>query len=107
MNNKDAFSVLGLFESPQLLMRAIPSVKAKVKGRLEAYTPYPIHGMDEALGKEEVPDVLCKNMWNSPRISNNFYRLFNTINIHPTIGLGEISPAHGGDYPSSKGCQKI
>jgi cytochrome c5 len=55
MSNKDAFSVLGLFDSAQRLMRAIPDVKAKVAGRLEAYTPYPIHGMDEALGLKKSP----------------------------------------------------
>jgi mono/diheme cytochrome c family protein len=49
------FSVLGLFDSARLLMAAIPEVKARVRGRLEAYTPYPIHGMDEALGLRKSP----------------------------------------------------
>ncbi len=40
MSNR-AFSVLGLFDSAQTLMEAIPAVKARVTGRLEAYTPYP------------------------------------------------------------------
>jgi mono/diheme cytochrome c family protein len=55
MRNKDAFSVLGLFDSAEFLMNAIPEVKAKVTGRLEAYTPYPVHGMDEALGFRKSP----------------------------------------------------
>jgi len=49
------FSVLGLFDSAQQLMDAIPPVKARVPGRLEAYTPYPIHGIDEALGLRKSP----------------------------------------------------
>jgi cytochrome c553 len=48
------FSVLGLFDSAQTLMDAIPVVKAKA-ARLEAYTPYPIHGMREALGLRKSP----------------------------------------------------
>jgi mono/diheme cytochrome c family protein len=55
MNAKKAFSVLGIFDSASLLMKAIPEVKDKVSARLEAYTPYPIHGMDKALGLKKSP----------------------------------------------------
>ncbi len=54
MSNR-TFSVLGLFDSSQQLMDAVPVVKAKVSGRLEAYTPYPIHGIEEALGLRKSP----------------------------------------------------
>ena len=50
-----AFAVLGLFDSSDALMIAIPQVKARKLGRLEAYTPYPIHGMDEALDLRRSP----------------------------------------------------
>jgi mono/diheme cytochrome c family protein len=36
-------------------MNAIPVVKAKAAARLEAYTPYPVHGMREALGLRKSP----------------------------------------------------
>jgi len=36
-------------------MDAIPSVKSKVAGRLEAYSPYPIHGIDKALDQRKSP----------------------------------------------------
>lgn len=49
------FAVLGLFDHPDALMQAIPQVKAKNLGRIETYTPYPIHGMDEALGLRRSP----------------------------------------------------
>jgi len=49
------FSVLGLFDSAQELMDAIRAVKGRVAGRLDAYTPYPIHGMEEALGLRKSP----------------------------------------------------
>ncbi len=50
-----AFAVLGLFDSATALMKAIPKVKALKLGRLETYTPYPIHGMDEALELRRSP----------------------------------------------------
>jgi mono/diheme cytochrome c family protein len=56
-----AFSVVGLFRTPAELLAAIPKVKAAAAaggaghGRLEAYTPYPIHGLDRALGLRRSP----------------------------------------------------
>ena len=50
-----AFAVLGLFDTADALMQAIPKVKAQKLGRLETYTPYPIHGMDEALELRQSP----------------------------------------------------
>jgi mono/diheme cytochrome c family protein len=55
MNSGRAFSVLGLFDSAQQLMQAIPNVRSKVAGRLEAYTPFPIHGIDKAIGLKKSP----------------------------------------------------
>lgn len=52
---REVFTVLGLFETPDELMAAIPKVKAKGLGKLEAYTPYPLHGLDEALGLRRSP----------------------------------------------------
>lgn len=49
------FSVLGLFGSADELMKAIPKVKVKNLGTLEAYTPFPIHGIDDALGLRRSP----------------------------------------------------
>ncbi len=49
------FSILGIFDSPGDLMAAIPAVKGKVPGHLDAYTPYPIHGMEEALELRKSP----------------------------------------------------
>ena len=53
--SESAFAVLGLFDSADALMKAIPAVRARSLGRLEAYTPYPIHGMDDALGLRRSP----------------------------------------------------
>jgi cytochrome c553 len=36
-------------------MKAIPEVRAKVTAHLEAYTPYPVHGIDKALGLRKSP----------------------------------------------------
>ncbi|MDP1832859.1 MAG: DUF3341 domain-containing protein [Geothrix sp.] len=50
-----SFAVLGLFDTPNALMKAIPQVRVANLGTVEAYTPYPIHGMDEALGLRRSP----------------------------------------------------
>ncbi len=49
------FAVLGLFDSADALLKAIPLVKARQLGRLETYTPYPVHGIDEALELRRSP----------------------------------------------------
>ncbi len=51
----ETFAVLGLFPSADALMEAIPKLRGKTPGRLEAYTPYPVHGLDEALGLRRSP----------------------------------------------------
>jgi mono/diheme cytochrome c family protein len=51
----EVFGVLGLFESADALMAAIPPLRAGNLGRLEAYTPYPVHGLDQALGQRRSP----------------------------------------------------
>jgi mono/diheme cytochrome c family protein len=50
-----AFAVVGLFDSAQELIEAIPRVRARQVGRVEAYTPYPVHGIDAALGLRRSP----------------------------------------------------
>ena len=47
--------VLGLYENADALMKGIHAVRPKKLGRLEAYSPYPIHGIDDALGLRRSP----------------------------------------------------
>jgi mono/diheme cytochrome c family protein len=53
--SETSYSVLGIFETPDALMKAIPKVRASKLGAVEAYTPYAIHGIDEALGLRRSP----------------------------------------------------
>ena len=55
MSSGKSFAVIGLFDDPDALMAAIPQVRKQQLGNLEAYTPYPIHGIDEALGLRRSP----------------------------------------------------
>lgn len=43
-------SVLALFGDPKTLMEAVHAVREKGYRGLDAYTPYPVHGLSEALG---------------------------------------------------------
>jgi len=53
--SETSYSVLGVFETPNALMKAIPQVRAAKLGTVEAYTPYAIHGIEEALGLRRSP----------------------------------------------------
>jgi cytochrome c5 len=55
MNNRTAFSVVGIFDSAQALMNAIPQIRGKSSGHVEAYTPYPVEGIDKLLGLRKSP----------------------------------------------------
>jgi mono/diheme cytochrome c family protein len=44
------FAVVGLFTEPQAIVDAANTIRPKKLGRLEAYTPYPVHGLDHAIG---------------------------------------------------------
>ena len=45
-----AFAVLGLFSAPEAILDAARKLRPRRLGRLEAYTPYPVHGLDAAIG---------------------------------------------------------
>lgn len=44
--------VLGVFDDEEVLLHAIPNVRAAGTKIYECYTPFPIHGIDDALGIE-------------------------------------------------------
>lgn len=44
------YGVVAEFEAPEKLLEAARSLRERGYRRLEAYTPFPIHGLDEALG---------------------------------------------------------
>jgi hypothetical protein len=49
------YGVIADFDSPEDLLRAIRTVRRAGYSKLEAYTPFPIHGIDEALGEGRSP----------------------------------------------------
>ena len=46
------FAVLGLYSDAQKIVEAARQIRPTKLGRLEAYTPYPVHGLDRAIGLE-------------------------------------------------------
>jgi len=53
--DKHPFAVVGLFDTPGALLEAVAALRRKGISGLEAYTPYPVHGLEEALGQERSP----------------------------------------------------
>lgn len=52
MSNNEAFSVIGLFEKPEEIYHAAEETVEKGYSEFDVYTPYPVHGMDGAMGLE-------------------------------------------------------
>lgn len=49
------YGVVGDFDTPEDLLRAVRTVRAAGYSQMEAYTPFPIHGIDEAMGEGRSP----------------------------------------------------
>jgi hypothetical protein len=49
------YGVVGDFDTPEDLMRAIRTARTAGYTKMEAYSPFPIHGIDEALGAPRSP----------------------------------------------------
>ena len=47
----NCYGAVGDFESPEDLLRAVRTLRTAGFTKLEAYSPFPIHGIDEALGE--------------------------------------------------------
>jgi hypothetical protein len=49
------YGAVGVFRTPEDLVRAIRTIRTAGYDRVEAYTPFPIHGIDEAMGEGRSP----------------------------------------------------
>jgi hypothetical protein len=47
--------IIGGFDTPEALLRAGEALRERGYRRLEAFTPYPLHGIDRALGLQRSP----------------------------------------------------
>ena len=44
------FGVIGFYKDPNKILQAVKKVKAAGFTNIDTFSPYPIHGMDEAMG---------------------------------------------------------
>jgi hypothetical protein len=49
------YGVVGDFATPEDMLRAIRTARAAGYSKIEAYSPFPVHGLDEALGERRSP----------------------------------------------------
>ncbi|MBA3973491.1 MAG: DUF3341 domain-containing protein [Candidatus Solibacter sp.] len=49
------YGVIGDFDTPEALLRAIRTARTAGYTKFEAYTPFPIHGIDDAMGEPRSP----------------------------------------------------
>ena len=50
-NNNPTYGVIAQFADSDVLMRAAQAATRKGYTRMDAYSPVPVHGLDEALGR--------------------------------------------------------
>jgi|HigsolmetaAR202D_1030399.scaffolds.fasta_scaffold13485_3 Protein of unknown function (DUF3341). len=58
----ELYGIIGDFDSPEQLLDAIRTARSRGYTKMDALTPFPIHGIDEALGEKRSPlgyIVLC------------------------------------------------
>ena len=53
LSARGTFALLAEFESPEALLAAAEKTTAAGYVRTDAYSPFPVHGLDEALGIQE------------------------------------------------------
>ena len=54
------YGAVGTFDDDQELVHAIEKIRRQGYSKLEAYTPFPIHGIDEALGaRQSTAGLVC------------------------------------------------
>ncbi len=46
----EVHGIIGEFDTPEALLEAVKAMRERGYTRLDAYTPFPVHGMDKALG---------------------------------------------------------
>ncbi|HBY63812.1 MAG TPA: DUF3341 domain-containing protein [Solibacterales bacterium] len=62
IKDPELYGVIGNFDSPDDLLDAVRAARAEGYTRMDAFTPFPIHGIDEAMGERRSPlgyIVLC------------------------------------------------
>ncbi len=53
MNEHNEYGLMARYESPDELVAAARQARARGYSRLDAYTPFPVHGLSDALGAED------------------------------------------------------
>lgn len=48
---KETYGIVGEFETPESLLKAVREARRRGYRKMEAFSPFPIHGIDEAMGE--------------------------------------------------------
>ncbi|MEZ0369730.1 MAG: DUF3341 domain-containing protein, partial [Candidatus Sericytochromatia bacterium] len=54
MNDEKLYAMTGLFDTPDEIMHAAAEATKRYR-KFDVHTPYPVHGMDDAMGMGESP----------------------------------------------------
>ena len=53
-NTPKAYGIIAEFESPEAVIEAAKRVRDKGYRKVDAYTPFPVHGLDDAIGFQDL-----------------------------------------------------
>src|SRR5258706_14879922 len=60
LHRSHIYGVMGEFETPEQLIHAVEKVREAGYRRLDAYAPFPVEGLSEALGlKRNMVPIIC------------------------------------------------
>jgi hypothetical protein len=87
--------VLAEFETPQAMLAAARALRAQGVSRLDSYTPYPVHGLEDALGlrPSNVPKLAAAGALTGLSIAYGTQFYLNTVNYPIDVGGRPIHSA--------------
>lgn len=80
--------ILGVFEDEEVVMRAVSEVREKGMKIKEVYSPYPVHGLDTALGYERPRMGIAAFLFGITGTSLAFLLTFWTLGFDWQMNIG-------------------
>src|SRR5258708_26291076 len=84
LHRSHIYGVMGEFETPEQLIHAVEKVREAGYRRLDAYAPFPVEGLSEALGlKRNMVPMICLLGGLAGGVGGFFFPYFASSHTHP------------------------
>src|SRR5258706_13280923 len=93
LHRSHIYGVMGEFETPEQLIHAVEKVREAGYRRLDAYAPFPVEGLSEALGlKRNMVPIICLLGGLAGGVGGFFFQYWAFAITYPIAIVGP--PAH-------------